>query len=121
MSKEIKQLLVNANDDSQPNVMQFGEKHMGAGYYRNTAGIHTAVFSFDAFVGAVKIQATLELHPGDNDWFDVIYDSSDVILTALDSTPLNANAVCVFTGKFVFLRAAYQLSQGTISEIVYNY
>ena len=79
------------------------------------------VLSFDNFKGSVKIQATLELHPGDNDWFDVTYDSSDVDLTSLDSTPLVADSTCIFTGKFVFIRAAYKLEEGTITEIRYNY
>lgn len=121
MSKESMLLLANANDDSQPNTLQFGEERIGAGYYKNTAGVHTAVFEFDHFVGLVKIQATLDLHPGDLDWFDVVYDSADVVLTALDSTPLINNAACTFTGKFVFIRVAYQLVQGTITEIRYNY
>jgi len=31
------------------------------------------------------------------------------------------NAVCTFTGKFVYIRAAYQLEEGTITEIRYNH
>lgn len=121
MSNETIVILSNISDDSKPSTWQYSEKHIGAGYYKNGNGLHTAYFEFDNFKGAVKIQATLHLHPGTNDWFDVIYDSSDVDLTALDSTPLNSNAICTFTGKFVFIRAAYQLEQGTISEIRYNY
>jgi hypothetical protein len=120
MSIETIVLLSNATDDSQPLVYQYSDKSRGAGYYKNGNGTHTAVFAFDNFKGSVKIQATLELYPGDADWFDVIYNSNDVDLTAIDSTPLTANATCTFTGKFVFIRAAYQLEEGTITEIRYN-
>ena len=121
MSKESIVLLSNAADDSQPLVWQYSDKNKGAGYYKNNNGIHTAVFELDNFKGSIKIQATLELYPAENDWFDVIYDTSDISLIALDSTPVTNNATCTFTGKFVYIRAAYQLEQGTITEIRYNY
>ena len=121
MSKESIVLLSNITDDSQPSVWKYSPKNLGAGYYKNGNGIHTAVFELDNFVGAIKIQATLELYPNESDWFDVIYDSSDANLTALDSTPVTNNVSCTFTGKFVYIRAAYQLEQGTITEILYNY
>jgi hypothetical protein len=120
MSIETIVLLSNASNDTQPLVYQYSDKGRGSGYYKNGNGIHTVVFTFDNFKGSVKIQATLELHPGDNDWFDVIYDSNDVDLASVDSTPLTNNATCTFTGKFVFIRAAYLLEQGTISKIQYN-
>ena len=121
MSTENIVLLSNASDDSQPLSWQYSDKNRGAGYYKTSNGVHTAVFEFNNFKGIVKIQATLELYPGDNDWFDVSYDSSDVDLTTLDSTPIVNNATCTFTGKFVFIRAAYMLEEGTITEIRYNH
>lgn len=121
MNNETIVILSNISDDSQPSTWQYSQKQLGAGYYKNGNGLHTVVFEFDNFKGSVKIQATLHLNPGPTDWVDVIYDSSDVTLTALDSTPLNNNAACTFTGKFVFIRVAYQLEQGTINEIRYNY
>ncbi len=121
MSNETIVLLSNATDDSQPATWQYSDKHKGAGYHKHGDGVHTAVFEFDNFKGSVKIQATLEMYPGNSDWFDVVYDSSDVVLTSVDSTPITNNATCTFTGKFVFIRAAYQLEEGTITEIRYNY
>lgn len=121
MNRETIVILSNQSDDSQPSTWQYSQKVIGAGYYKNSLGLHTVVFEFDNFVGAVKIQATLASIPSDNDWFDVIYDSSDTVLTALDSTPLVNNAACTFTGKFVYIRAAFQLQQGTLKEIRYNY
>ena len=121
MSNETTVILTNAADDSQPNAWQYSAKQIGAGYYKNGSGLHTVYFEFNNFKGAVKMQATLNLNPADSDWFDISYDDSDVVLTALDSTPINNNAFCTFTGKFVFIRAAYQLEQGTITEIRYNH
>ena len=121
MSIETTVLLSNAADDSQPSVWQYSAKNKGAGYHKINNGVHTVVFTLNNFKGSIKMQATLELYPAENDWFDVVYDSSDVDLTALDSTPITNNATCTFTGKFVYIRAAYQLEQGTITEIRYNY
>lgn len=120
MSYETRIILSNITDDSQPNTWQYSAKFIGAGHYKNGDGLHTVMFEFDNFVGAVKIQATLDDKPDSNDWFDVIYDTSDAVLAALDSTPLTNNAVCTFTGKFVYIRVAYQLHNGTISQIRYN-
>ena len=121
MSIETIVLLSNAADDSQPSVWQYSQKNKGAGYHKINNGVHTVFFELDNFKGSIKIQATLELYPTESDWFDVVYDSSDISLTAIDSTPVTNNATCTFTGKFVFIRAAYQLEQGTITEIRYNY
>lgn len=120
MSTETIVLLSNANDDSQPSSWQYSEKNRGAGYYKNSNGLHTMVFALDNFKGSIKIQATLELHPTDSDWFDVVYDATVNSLVSVDSTPIVNNATCTFTGKFVFIRAAYQLEEGTITEIRYN-
>ncbi len=121
MSTENIVLLSNANNDSQPLSWQYSDKNKGAGYHKNNDGVHTVAFEFNNFKGSVKIQATLELYPVDSDWFDVIYDSSDTVLTSMDSTPITNNATCTFTGKFVFIRAAYMLEEGTITEIRYNH
>lgn len=121
MTTESIVLLSNATNDSQPTEWQYSVKNKGAGYHNKGDGVHTAVFEFNNFKGSVKIQATLELYPSDSDWFDVVYDSSDTVLTAIDSTPLTNNATCTFTGKFVFIRAAFKLEEGTITEIRYNY
>ena len=121
MPNQTRVLLAATADNSKFPVEQYSAKSPAAGYYKNNNGVHTAVFEFDNFKGSVKIQATLELYPGDSDWFDVVYDSADVVLTAIDSTPVTNNAVCTFTGKFVYIRAAYQLEEGTITEIRYNH
>lgn len=121
MSTETIVLLSNANNDSQPLSWQYSDKNRGAGYYKKDSGVHTVAFEFNNFKGSVKIQATLELYPGESDWFDVTYDYADIDLTALDSTAITTNATCTFTGKFVFIRAVYMLEEGTITEIRYNH
>ena len=121
MSRETIVILTNITDDSQHLVWQYSNKHIGAGYYKNGNGVHTMTFEFEDFKGSIKVQATLDLNPGVNDWFDVVLDSSDTVLTAIDSTSVTANAACTFTGKFVFIRVAYQLEQGTITEVRYNH
>lgn len=96
----------------------FSQKQKGAGYRRLDNPLHTAVFAFDNFQGAVKIQATLVLYPGESDWFDVEYDSGDAIET--DGSSLLTALVRNFTGNFIWIRAAYRIEQGTITEIRYS-
>jgi hypothetical protein len=98
---------------------QYSEKQKGAGYYRRDFPLHTAIFQFDNFKGSVKIQATLELYPSETDWFDVDYDNSDA-LESVDSTPLLTTTSRNFTGNFIWIRAAYQITEGSISEIRYS-
>jgi hypothetical protein len=121
MSIENLVLVSNYSNDSQPLVEVYSNKQKGAGHHTINDSVHTVVFQLDNFVGSIKIQATLALYPGNNDWFDVEYDSTSVDLTALDSTPVIGTANATFTGKFVWIRAAYTLEQGIISEIRYNY
>ena len=62
MSTETIVLLSNANDDSQASTWQYSEKNRGAGYYKTSNGVHTAVFELDNIKGRVIIQSTLELY-----------------------------------------------------------
>jgi hypothetical protein len=121
MSTESIVLVSNYSYDDEPSTVFYSEKQKGAGYHQYNDGVHTVVFQFNNFKGSVKIQATLELYPGNNDWVDVVYDTISTSLDALDSTPLVGAANCTFTGKFVWIRAAYTLEQGTITTIRYNY
>ena len=117
MSNQTRVLLATTADNSKYPEEQYSAKSPAAGYYKNNNGVHTAVFEFDNFKGSIKIQATLELYPGDNDWFDVT--GTEV---GGDSTVINSSATSyTFTGKFVWIRAAYNLQNGTITEIRYNY
>lgn len=120
MSTETTVLLSNAAYDSLPSTWQYSEKKKGAGYHKHNDGLHTVVFQLDNFKGSIKIQGTLELYPGDNDWADITFNSGSDSVTSLDSTPLVSLASATFTGRFIWIRAAYQLEEGTITEIRYN-
>lgn len=119
MSTESITLLSNISQEATPGDSSFvySGKQKGAGYHKYNDGVHTVVYNFNTFVGTVKIQGTLELYPGDSDWFDV--DGTEV---GGDSTVINSSATSyTFTGKFVWIRAAYNLQNGTITEIRYNH
>ena len=117
MSTETIVLLENTSTEATTAGFSYGEKRKGAGYNKNTNGVHTAVFQFDNFVGSVKIQGTLELYPNDTDWVDI----EDTTITVEDSSALTLNESRTFTGKFVYIRAAYNVQNGIITEIRYNY
>ncbi len=119
MSTESITLLSNISQEAAPGDSSFtySGKQKGAGYHKYNDGVHTVVYDLDQFVGTVKIQATLALYPGDSDWFDV--ENTEL---GGDSTVINNAATSyTFTGKFVWIRAAYNLQNGTITEIRYNY
>lgn len=117
MSIESTILLSNISTESVDSTFKFSDKKKGAGYYRNNDGTHTVVYDLDNFSGTIKIQATLEMLPGDNDWVDVIGTEiggdSTIITSAIKSI--------TFKGKFAWIRAAYNIQNGTITEIRYNY
>jgi hypothetical protein len=117
MSIENKVLASNVSVEAVAAEFSYGDKNKGAGYHKNTDGVHTAVFQFNNFVGTVKLQGTLELYPGPNDWVDIQGTSIDIA----DSSALTNDETRTFIGKFVYIRAAYNVQNGTIIEIRYNY
>ena len=116
MSIESRILLSNITEEATSSDFSYGDKHEGAGYHKHNDGIHTVVYQLSEFVGTIKIQATLALYPCDNDWFDV--DGTEY---SFDSTIANGAYSYTFNGKFVWIRAAYNLQNGTITQIRYNY
>jgi hypothetical protein len=117
MSIETIVLLENISTEAATAGFSYGEKRKGAGYHKNNDGVHTAIFQFNNFVGTVKIQGTLELYPNDTDWVDI----DGTTITVEDSSALTLNESRTFTGKFVYIRAAYNVQNGTITEIRYNH
>lgn len=97
----------------------YSEKKAAAGYHRRSSGLHTFQFELDNFKGTIKIQGTLDLYPGDDDWVDLDFDSGSP-LESLDSTPLVTNETRNITGNWVWIRAACLLEQGTITKIRFN-
>lgn len=110
-------LLLN-NVSTESNEFLFSDKNQGAGYHNLLDNLHTVQFSFDQFVGTCKIQGTLSLYPSDNDWVDINPDT--VTITVDDSTSLTSSETRNFSGNFIWIRAAYRIEQGTITEIRYN-
>jgi len=117
MSIESIILVSNYSDDGYPSTEIYSAKQKGAGYHKYNDGVHTVSYQFDNFKGSVKIQATLALYPTDNDWIDIVG-------TAIggDSTVISlADKTFTFIGRYIWIRAAYTLEQGTITQIRYNY
>jgi hypothetical protein len=122
MSNESHLLLENITAEAVDASFSYGEKQPGAGYYRLNSPLHTAVYTVNAFSGTIKIQGTLALYPSDDDWFDIddttIGDDSTIMGNeTVEPISFSRN----FTGNFVWIRAAYNLQDGTITSIRYNY
>ena len=98
---------------SDLNTVFYSEKNRGAGYYNTSMGLHTVLYHTEGFLGSVVMQATLELYPGKDDWFDV---HSEIF--AADSA--DSDRATTFVGKFVFVRAMYHIQDGKISTVQYS-
>jgi len=123
MLNESKTLLENIS--TVTSTAQYSNKKVGAGYYKNGDGVHTVYTIVNAFLGDITIQGTLEQYPSDDDtdWVDITSFAGD---STLYNQPNNNDAVDydfsdTFTGKFVWIRAKYELQNGTIREIRYNH
>lgn len=117
MPIETKTLLSNIDAVAADSTFSYGEKSKGAGYHSSGDGVHTVAYVLDNFVGTVKIQGTLEQYPGDDDWVDI--GSTEI---GGDSSLFSQGTYTrTFTGKFVWIRTGYNLQNGTITEIRYNY
>jgi len=118
MSTENQVLLSNITAEAADSTYAYGSKQPGAGYHKRSDSMHTATYSVNSFVGTIKLQGTLALYPADSDWFDI--DGTDIGLGSDSSAWTITNSIN-FTGNFVWLRAAYNVQNGTITSILYNY
>lgn len=118
MSKESYLLVSQTSAEAVGNTFAYSNKQQGAGYHRKSDGLHTAIYQVDTFIGVIKLQGTLELYPGDDDWVDI---DETIIGSNDDSTAWSSTQSINFTGNFVWIRAAYNLQNGTIVQIRYNY
>ena len=117
MSRESIVLISNYSDDSHPLSDTYSDKQKGAGYHKYGDGVHTVVYELENFKGSIRMQATLALYPTISDWFDI--DSTAI---GGDSTAITAaTKTFTFTGRYVWIRAAFVLEEGTITRIRYNY
>lgn len=118
MSNELYNLAENITTESVDSAFSYTNKLPGAGYHRSINAIHTAMYVVDSFVGAIKLQATLAVDPAEVDWFDI--DNTEIGVGSDSSLWTDAKSVN-FTGNFVWIRAAYNLQNGTITFIRFNY
>lgn len=118
MSKQSYLLVSQVSTEAADSNYTYSDKKQGAGYHRQSNALHTVVYAVDSFIGVIKLQGTLELYPGESDWVDI---EDTVIGTNYDSSAWTAAHSINFSGNFVWLRAAYNLQNGTISQIRYNY
>jgi len=118
MSKESILLVSNISAEAEDSSYTYSDKKQGAGYYGQNDGLHTVIYQVDSFIGTIKIQGTLDLYPGDNDWVDI---TDTLVGLGNDSSAWTSTQSKNFTGNFVWIRAAYNLQNGTIVQIRYNY
>ncbi len=123
------------NTGNKVNVI--GEPVQADGWYGFSDGLHTVSIHTANFTGRVRIQASLALAPGDNDWFDIWLtegvphlefpvnqsyptgqlngDTSNVALT------FKANVLwvrAVMDREYLMINEPYDGSYGVINKIV---
>lgn len=112
-------------------------------YYGYTDGYHTIQVTYSQYVGRLRIQATLSLEPGANDWFDLQSDittygsitNQTVAYNPAGYIQFNANdpgdgsQAYTFQGNFALLRVymdrehigdgvTYDPSYGQVTQII---
>lgn len=98
-----------------------GEKSKGAGYQKGNDGLHTIVFVLKNWSGEIRVQGTLALYPGEDDWFDLIDTDGNTVVIGDGSSDYDDTQSVNTVGQFVWLRAVGTVSDGEITEIRYNY
>lgn len=87
------------------------DKQPGAAYHSKVANVHTFISEFDSFVGTVQLQGTLEIFPGDNDWFVLRnINNADVVYTDTDTGTITTAS----RGNFLWVRAVGSVASGTV-------
>lgn len=98
--------------DSSGHLNLTGPAVKADGFYGFSDGIHTISAKLDNFTGRLYIEATLELHPCESDWFPIMLSSMNPYM----EYPMNPNMPSgtqgdtvldsfVIQGNFVFVRA----------------
>ena len=98
--------------DTSGQLNAVGPAVKGDGFYGFSDGLHTISVKLDNFTGRVFIEATLELHPTDDDWFPVMLSSNHpyVEYPIKPTMPTGTHGdtgmdAFVIMGNFVFVRA----------------
>ena len=89
-----------------------GDEIRADSWFGNTDGIHTISVQYSNFVGAFKIQGTLELNPTEVDWFDVSLQGQTLLkYPKNEHAPTGQNGgddgieAFTFIGNYTYLRA----------------
>ena len=94
----------------------YSTKQKADGYYGYTDGLHTSAYHLNAYIGTVKMQASLSSAPTKDDWFDV--DATSATYATAESSNKGYN----YTGNFVWVRSALiGMTAGSVTKILYNY
>jgi hypothetical protein len=115
MTTRLYQILKEVSAES--NDFEFSNKFKGAGYHSVQGGLHTAYYDLRNFIGTIVLQGTLVELPGEYDWVNIA--GTDIVNE--DSSAMTAATSRIFQGNFVWIRAKYQLTNGEIVDISYNY
>jgi len=118
MPKQSRILLENISTESINSTYTYGQKYKGAGYHRRNNTLTTVIYDVDNFIGSIKIQATLELEPAESDWVDIV---ATELGNSSDSTIWTTSQSLNFIGNWIWIRAAYNVQNGSIQQIRYNY
>lgn len=106
-------LVLAENISNQTDTVVYSLPKKGSGFHRED-GLHLYIYQVEHFIGNITLQATLKQYPGNNDWFDI----NETVFNGDGSTVSQSNN---FLGNFVWIRAAYQLSNGVIRQIRFNF
>lgn len=108
----------------------------GDSYYGYTDGWHTVQVTYAQYVGRVRIQCSLIVEPGANDWFDIVATTTSG--TAFNpngyiqfnaNNPADGSEAYTFQGNFAWVRiymdrehvgdgVTHDPSYGAISRVV---
>lgn len=92
-----------------------GDPAKAANYYGGYGQLQTIAFFLNQFQGLIKIEATLESTPADDQWFKINeFDSL--------AQPTTNNFSTNIPGNFVWIRAKVEgFSAGTITKLMLSY
>lgn len=93
-----------------------GVQQAAANYYGGIGGLQTVAFYLLNFQGGIRLQATLDTDPVDDDnWFDVYQFGSN-------DAPTSDNFSVNIDGNFTWLRARVEdFAAGTITKLTASY
>ena len=124
MAIETITLVENITTEATDSSFVYSTKSPGPGYHKNGDGVGTVFYSTNDFIRTLKLQGTLAQYPGEDDWVDIENTAlglgEDSTVFQEDKNPSFTTNI-TFTGKFVWVRAAYNLQNGTLNTIRDNY